>query len=211
MEIKLENVSKRFKNENVLNGISYSFESGKIYSIVGRNGSGKSVLLKIIAGLYLQDKGNVLFDNKNYNMINEIPDNLGIVIEQPSFINDLTGLENLKLLASIRNVATERDIVESLEIVNLKDDMNKKYSKYSLGMRQKLSIAQAIMEQQKVILLDEPFNGIDRQSVVAIKEYLKKVKNEDKLIIITTHIMDDVVDLSDVMLYIEDGMLNEKD
>lgn len=211
MEIKLENVSKRFKNENVLNGISYSFESGKIYSIVGRNGSGKSVLLKIIAGLYLQDKGNVLFDNKNYNMINEIPDNLGIVIEQPSFINDLTGLENLKLLASIRNVATERDIVESLEIVNLKDDMNKKYSKYSLGMRQKLSIAQAIMEQQKVILLDEPFNGIDRQSVVAIKEYLKKAKNEDKLIIITTHIMDDVVDLSDVMLYIEDGKLNEKD
>lgn len=211
MEIKLENVSKRFKNENVLNGISYSFESGKIYSIVGRNGSGKSVLLKIIAGLYLQDKGNVLFDNKNYNMINEIPNNLGIVIEQPSFINDLTGLENLKLLASIRNVATERDIVESLEIVNLKDDMNKKYSKYSLGMRQKLSIAQAIMEHQKVILLDEPFNGIDRQSVVAIKEYLKKVKNEDKLIIITTHIMDDVVDLSDVMLYIEDGMLNEKD
>ena len=211
MEIKLENVSKRFKNENVLNGISYSFESGKIYPIVGRNGSGKSVLLKIIAGLYLQDKGKVLFDNKNYNMINEIPDNLGIVIEQPSFINDLTGLENLKLLASIRNVATERDIVESLEIVNLKDDMNKKYSKYSLGMRQKLSIAQAIMEHQKVILLDEPFNGIDRQSVVAIKEYLKKVKNEDKLIIITTHIMDDVVDLSDVMLYIEDGMLNEKD
>ena len=211
MEIKLENVSKRFKNENVLKGISYSFESGKIYSIVGRNGSGKSVLLKIIAGLYLQDKGNVLFDNKNYNMINEIPNNLGIVIEQPSFINDLTGLENLKLLASIRNVATERDIVESLEIVNLKDDMNKKYSKYSLGMRQKLSIAQAIMEQQKVILLDEPFNGIDRQSVVAIKEYLKKAKNEDKLIIITTHIMDDVVDLSDVMLYIEDGMLNEKD
>ena len=211
MEIKLENVSKRFKNENVLNGISYSFESGKIYSIVGRNGSGKSVLLKIIAGLYLQDKGKVLFDNKNYNMINEIPDNLGIVIEQPSFINDLTGLENLKLLASIRNVATERDIVESLEIVNLKDDMNKKYSKYSLGMRQKLSIAQAIMEHQKVILLDEPFNGIDRQSVVAIKEYLKRVKNEDKLIIITTHIMDDVVDLSDVMLYIEDGMLTEKD
>lgn len=211
MEIKLENVSKRFKNENVLKGISYSFESGKIYSIVGRNGSGKSVLLKIIAGLYLQDKGNVLFDNKNYNMINEIPDNLGIVIEQPSFINDLTGLENLKLLASIRNVATERNIVESLEIVNLKDDMNKKYSKYSLGMRQKLSIAQAIMEHQKVILLDEPFNGIDRQSVVAIKEYLKRVKNEDKLIIITTHIMDDVVDLSDVMLYIEDGMLNEKD
>lgn len=211
MEIKLENVSKRFKNENVLKGISYSFESGKIYSIVGRNGSGKSVLLKIIAGLYLQDKGNVLFDNKNYNMINEIPDNLGIVIEQPSFINDLTGLENLKLLASIRNVATERDIVESLEIVNLKDDMNKKYSKYSLGMRQKLSIAQAIMEHQKVILLDEPFNGIDRQSVVAIKEYLKRVKNEDKLIIITTHIMDDVTDLSDVMLYIEDGMLNEKD
>ena len=201
MEIKLENVSKRFKNENVLNGISYSFESGKIYSIVGRNGSGKSVLLKIIAGLYLQDKGNVLFDNKNYNMINEIPDNLGIVIEQPSFINDLTGLENLKLLASIRNVATERDIVESLEIVNLKNDMNKKYSKYSLGMRQKLSIAQAIMEHQKVILLDEPFNGIDRQSVVAIKEYLKRVKNEDKLIIITTHIMDDVVDLSDVMLW----------
>ena len=211
MEIKLENVSKRFKNENVLKGISYSFESGKIYSIVGRNGSGKSVLLKIIAGLYLQDKGKVLFDNKNYNMINEIPDNLGIVIEQPSFINDLTGIENLKLLASIRNVATERDIVESLEIVNLKDDMNKKYSKYSLGMRQKLSIAQAIMEHQKVILLDEPFNGIDRQSVVAIKEYLKRVKNEDKLIIITTHIMDDVVDLSDVMLYIEDGMLNEKD
>ena len=108
---------------------------------------------------------------------------------------------------------TIKEVLDEIKKQNneLKDDMNKKYSKYSLGMRQKLSIAQAIMEHQKVILLDEPFNGIDRQSVVAIKEYLKRVKNEDKLIIITTHIMDDVVDLSDVMLYIEDGMLNEKD
>lgn len=210
MEIKLDKISKTFNNDLVLNNLSYKFSDKKIYGIVGRNGSGKSVLLKIICGLYNQDSGEVLINGKKYDD-NQVYQEFGIVIESPSFIDDLSGFENLKLLASINDKISDEDINYYIDIVGLKNEKNKKYSDYSMGMCQKLAIAQAIMEDQDIILLDEPFNGIDRQSVDKIKKYLVELKNKNKIIIMTTHILDDVKDFCDVILKIEDASLDNYD
>ena len=175
MKIKIKDLSKKFNNDVVFSNLNIEFESGKIYGIVGRNGSGKSVLLKMIVGLYLEDSGEILFNNINYNKEKKFPENVGIVIESPAFISDLTGFDNLKLLASLQKKVNDEEILNTMRIVNLEQDKDKKYGKYSLGMKQKLSLAQAFMENPNIILLDEPFNGIDRQSVVKIKDYLKKM------------------------------------
>lgn len=210
MKIKIKDLSKKFNNDVVFSNLNIEFESGKIYGIVGRNGSGKSVLLKMIAGLYLEDSGEILFNNINYNKEKKFPENVGIVIESPSFISDLTGFDNLKLLANLQKKVNDEEILNTMRIVNLEQDKDKKYGKYSLGMKQKLSLAQAFMENPNILLLDEPFNGIDRQSVVKIKDYLKKMRNNDKLIIITTHISDDIENFADKVLYLEDGSFYEK-
>ncbi len=210
MKIKIKDLSKKFNNDVVFSNLNIEFESGKIYGIVGRNGSGKSVLLKMIVGLYLEDSGEILFNNINYNKEKKFPENVGIVIESPAFISDLTGFDNLKLLASLQKKVNDEEILNTMRIVNLEQDKDKKYGKYSLGMKQKLSLAQAFMENPNIILLDEPFNGIDRQSVVKIKDYLKKMRNNDKLIIITTHISDDIENFADKVLYLEDGSFYEK-
>ena len=210
MKIKIKDLSKKFNNDVVFFNLNIEFESGKIYGIVGRNGSGKSVLLKMIVGLYLEDSGEILFNNINYNKEKKFPENVGIVIESPAFISDLTGFDNLKLLASLQKKVNDEEILNTMRIVNLEQDKDKKYGKYSLGMKQKLSLAQAFMENPNIILLDEPFNGIDRQSVVKVKDYLKKMRNNDKLIIITTHISDDIENFADKVLYLEDGSFYEK-
>ena len=187
--------------------IYYKFVSGNIYGILGRNGFGKSVLLKIISGLCKQEQGKVSYDEIDYNVGNVFPRDVGISIEDPSFLNNLTGFDNLELLASIQNKIGKDDINKILNIANLTEEKDKKYKKYSLGMKQKLSLAQAFMENPKVILLDELFNGIDRVSVDKIKSYLLVLKKEDVLIIITIHIKDDIVGLCDVLLELEDGKL----
>lgn len=148
-----------------------------------------------------------MYDEIDYNDGNDFPRDVGISIEDPSFLNNLTGFDNLELLASIQNKIGKEDINEILNIVNLTEEKDKKYKKYSLGMKQKLSLAQAFMKNPKVILLDEPFNGIDRVSVDKIKSYLLVLKKEDVLIIITIHIKDDIVGLCDVLLELEDGKL----
>ena len=145
-----------------------------------------------------------------YNNDKLFPDFIGACIEYPGFINDLSGLDNLMLLADIRKMITRDDVLEILKIVGLFNDKDKKYANYSLGMRQKLIIAQALMENPKVIILDEPFNGIDRESVKKIQEELLRRRKDGTLIIITTHIHEDIDELCDKVLYLEDGKLNEK-
>ena len=210
MKLEIKNITKSFRKEEVLKDISYTFIDKMIYGIVGINGSGKSVLLKIITGLYKADKGEILFDNINYNNDKLFLDFIGDCIEYPVFINDLSGLDNLMLLADIRKIITKEEILETLRIVGLFNDKDKKYGDYSLGMRQKLSIAQALMENPKVIILDEPFNGIDRESVKKIQEELIRRKENGTLIIITTHIHEDIDELCDKVLYLENGKLNDK-
>lgn len=209
MKIELKNVSKKFKNNIVINNVSVTFESGNIYGFYGRNGSGKSVLQKIISGLYLPTSGEVLLDGININEKELYPSNMRILIEKPAFFSDLSGLDNLKLLADINKIIDEEKIIEVLELVNLKDEMHKKYSKYSLGMKQKLGIAQAIMENPDILILDEPFNGIEQATVDKLIEYLLKKREEGKLIIISTHIKEDLTKLSNYIYVFDNGSINK--
>lgn len=209
MKIELKNVSKKFKNNIVINNVSVTFESGNIYGFYGRNGSGKSILQKIISGLYLPTSGEVLLDGININEKELYPSNMRILIEKPAFFSDLSGLDNLKLLADINKIIDEKKIIEVLELVNLKDEMHKKYSKYSLGMKQKLGVAQAIMENPDILILDEPFNGIEQATVDKLIEYLLKKKEEGKLIIISTHIKEDLTKLSDYIYVFDNGSIKK--
>ncbi|CDE38084.1 aBC-type multidrug transport system ATPase component [Mycoplasma sp. CAG:472] len=191
MKIVLENVCKSFNHNLVLDKINVTFESGKIYGLNGRNGSGKSVLLKLLCGIYNVSDGSILYDGKP---IKEaiIANKVRALIEKPSFFPDLTGFENLQLLAKIQNIISDEDILKAMEIVNLSSEKDKKFSKYSLGMKQKLGIAQVIMENPDVLFLDEPFNGVDTVSIKKIIDFLKVLKKEGKLIIISSHISEDL-------------------
>lgn len=206
--IKIENLTKIYDENKILDDISITFEEGKIYGIVGKNGSGKSVLLKTICGFIRPDKGEILFDNINIVKKQTFPPETGAMFENSGFIPNISGFENLKLLASINNIISEEEILKSVDIVNLKEDINKKYYKYSLGMRKKLGICQAIMENQKYIILDEPFNGIDEESLKKIKIQLNKIK-ENKIIIISTHIKEDIEKLCDEVYKISNGKINK--
>lgn len=206
--IKIENLTKIYDENKILDDISITFEEGIIYGIVGKNGSGKSVLLKTICGFIRPDKGEILFDNINIVKKQTFPPETGAMFENSGFIPNISGFENLKLLASINNIISEEEILKSVDIVNLKEDINKKYYKYSLGMRKKLGICQAIMENQKYIILDEPFNGIDDESLKKIKIQLNKIK-ENKIIIISTHIKEDIEKLCDEVYKISNGKINK--
>ncbi len=203
--IEIRNVCKSFKNNIILNDINMKLEEGNIYGFVGRNGSGKTVLLKIICGLYMPDSGSVLFDGENFNEFNKFVPNLRALIEKPTFFSDLTGYENLEALARIQNKIGKAEIEEALKIVNLYNEKDKKFSKYSLGMKQKLGIAQAIMEDPKILILDEPFNGIENETVLKISKYLLEEKSKGKIIIISSHIMEDLNNLSATLYLFDNG------
>lgn len=209
MKIELKNVSKTFKNNTVINNVSATFESGNIYGFYGRNGSGKSVLQKIISGLYVPTSGEVLLDGVNINDAKLYPNTMRILIEKPAFFPDMSGLDNLKLLADINKIIDEKKILEVLDLVNLTSEMNKKYSKYSLGMKQKLGVAQAIMEDPDIIILDEPFNGIEQATVDKLINYLLQKKEEGKLIIVSTHIKEDLERLSDNIYMFDNGTITQ--
>ena len=210
MEIAVKNLTKSFKGIKILNNVNITFKSKKIIALVGRNGSGKSVLLKLLCGLYLPTEGEILFDNINYNLNDEYPPNTRALIEKPAFMDELTGFENLKLLAKIQNLISDKEINESLKIVNLYDDKDKKFKYYSLGMKQKLGIAQVIMENPDVMIFDEPFNGIEKRTAEKLRKYLKEKKEEGKLIIIATHIKEDVEELADLVYEVDDGNVKKQ-
>ncbi len=209
MQFKIKNLSKDFKKVRVVNNVTVTFNSGNIYGIVGRNGSGKSVFLKLICAFYIPSEGIILQDNFNYIEKNSFPKDTRALIEKPNFISNISGFENLKLLASIQNKITDDKILETLKKVDLYEERNKKYGEYSLGMKQKLGIAQVLMEEPKCLILDEPFNGIDRKSVEKIKKILLEEKNNGKLIIITSHIKEDIETLSDYIYEFDCGVLQK--
>ncbi|MCI9434425.1 MAG: ABC transporter ATP-binding protein [Bacilli bacterium] len=197
MRIDVKNVTKAFKQITILENINMTFESGKIYGLIGRNGSGKSVFLKMLCGFYSPTNGEILFDNINCIKQQIFPLNTRALIEKPDFISDLSGYENLELLAKIQNKIGKDEIIEALKKVNLLEDMDKKFSKYSLGMKQKLGIAQVLMENPEVMILDEPFNGIEDDTVDFLRDLLIKEKKNGKIIILATHIKDDVLKIVD--------------
>lgn len=205
--IVVKEVSKSFDDAEVLHDINLEFKEGHIYGFVGRNGSGKSVLFKIMCGLYFPTTGSVIIDGVDIHKNNIFPNNMRVLIEKPNFLPNLTGLDNLKLLASIQNKITEDDIIDILNKLNLKDDMNKLYHKYSLGMKQKLAIAQVLMEDPEIMIFDEPFNGIEEKTVKIIKNILLEEKKKKKIILIASHIKDDIEQLADIVYLMDDGKI----
>lgn len=209
MKLEIKNLSKKFKDVYVLKDINLTFESGKTYGFTGRNGSGKSVLLKIICGFYTPSTGEVLLDNYNYILNNDFPKSTRCLIEKPNFLPDLTGYENLKLLASIENKIGDKEIMDTIEKLNLKEEINKKYGKYSLGTKQKLGIAQVLMEDPKLIVLDEPLNGIENETAKEVRKILNEEKKKDKIIIVASHIKEDIDTLADVVYNIDNGIVEK--
>ncbi len=209
--IEIKNITKSYDERKILDDISINFEEGKIYGIIGQNGSGKSVLLKVMSGFITPDQGTIIYDGKDINKEETFPDNTGVLLDNSGFVPNLTGFDNLKLLATINKTIDDNEIIEELKNVNLLEEKDKKYYKYSLGMRKKLGICQAIMEHQKYVILDEPFSGIDKGSLAMIYDYLKKIKSEGRTLIISTHTSDRAKDLYDEIYELEEGKLNKID
>ncbi len=209
MKIEIKNVTKKFKENTVIKNTTLTFEGGHIYGLFGRNGSGKSVFQKLVCGLYTPTTGQILLDGKDINEKNAYPTNIRGQIENPSFFPDMSGFQNLELLAEIQNKIGKEEILKALDTVNLTTEKDKNFSKYSLGMKQKLGVAQVIMEDPDIIVLDEPFNGIERKTVDKIIDYLITKKEEGKLIIVSTHIMDDLKRLADINYEFDDGEITE--
>ncbi len=195
--VEVRNVWKSFGKEQVLKGISLSIPPGSIYGVVGNNGSGKTVLMKCICGFMKCDRGMVLVDGRQVGKEVDFPDSLGVIIETPGFISNISGYKNLKILASLKGRIGKREIRDTLERVGLSPDMKKPVAKYSLGMRQRLGIAQAIMEDPGVLVLDEPFNGLDQHGVVEIRALLKELKAAGKAILLASHNAQDIEELCD--------------
>lgn len=205
MRIDVKNLSKEFNGIKVLDNVNLQFEEGKIYGLIGRNGSGKSVFLKILCNFYAPTYGEVLFDNINIYKENIFPPETRALIEKPSFLPDVTGFDNLKLLASIQNRISDEEILNTLKKLNLIEDKDKKYKNYSLGMKQKLGIAQVLMENPKIIILDEPFNGIENATAKKVRDILKSEAKSGKIIILASHIKEDIEELADVVYEFDCG------
>ena len=205
MKIEINNLSKTLDNNIILDNINMSLESGNIYGFIGRNGSGKTMLLKVICGFVKPTSGTILINDENALANNYFNNEIRALIEKPNFINNLSGFDNLKLLASINNKIDDKTILTWLDKVDLLEEKDKLYSKYSLGMKQKLGIVQALMEDTKIILLDEPLNGIDENSINIIRNILLEEKNKDKLIIIATHIKEDIEKLCNIIYHFDSG------
>lgn len=195
--IIVENVSKSFGKEQVLNNINFTIPPGSIYGVVGNNGSGKTVLMKCICGFMKCDTGKIIVNGKQVGREVDFPDHLGVIIETPGFIPNLSGYKNLKILAALKGRIGKTKIRETLQRVGLQPDLKKPVAKYSLGMRQRLGIAQAIMEDPSVLVLDEPFNGLDKYGVVEIRALLKELKAAGKSILLASHNAQDIEELCD--------------
>jgi ABC-2 type transport system ATP-binding protein len=205
--IKVDKVIKKFGSDIALNNVSIEFERGKIYGIVGRNGSGKTVLFKTIIGFLKPTSGRVFVGGKEIGKDTDFDDNIGIIIETPGFLSSYSGYKNLEYLASIKNMIGKKEIKESMERVGLDPGSKKKVGKYSLGMRQRLGIAQAIMENPDILILDEPMNGLDNQGVEDVREILLNIKDEGKTIILASQNKEDIEVLCDEVYDMDHGKL----
>lgn len=208
--IQLQNVTKRIKENTVLDNVSYTFKSGLVYGLYGQNGSGKTMLLRAISGLINLDSGSIFIDGEKLHDKIEFPPETGIVIENMELLPECSAKRNLQMLAKIKNIADEKDISFSLERVGLDPDSDKKVKKFSLGMKQRLNIAQAIFENQKIILLDEPTNALDEDAVQLIYKIIREEKSRGATIIVATHHKEDLKEVCDVILKIAEGKIVEE-
>lgn len=207
--IKLEQVTKGYQGNPLFADVDLTIQKGDIVGITGPNGSGKSVLFKMICGFIHPDAGTITVRNEQLGPTRRFPENVGVIIDRPGYIAHKSGFENLKQLAAIRKVITDVDIEQAMRTVGLQPGNRQKVKQYSLGMKQKLAIAQAIMEQQDILILDEAFNALDHDSVLRLRELLLSFKKEGKTIILTSHNQQDIDALCDSVYRINQGRLEQ--
>ena len=205
MKISVKDVSREMKSNIILNNINLQFESGKIYGLCDHNGSGKTMLLRAIAGLIEIDHGEIMIDGNTLHKDIDYPPEMGLIIETPTFFKYYTGMENLQYLAEIKNKISKNDIIEALKRVGLDSNDRRTVAKYSLGMKQRLAIAQAVMEKPQLILLDEPTNALDPDAVIQFKKMMEEEKRRNACIIIATHNHQDIDELFDEKIYLNSG------
>lgn len=209
-EIIIENLSKTIKNNKILDNVNLTFESGHVYGLVGRNGSGKTMLLRAICGLIFPDSGKVIIDGKQLHKDISFPESCGIIIENTDLLPNFSAFDNLKMLLEIKNTANDNMIKSAIKSVGLDPDSKKKVKTFSLGMKQRLSIAQTLFEDPDILLLDEPTNALDEDGVNDVRRILLEQKKKNKLIIIASHNKEDISLLSDTVISVSNGRFQRK-
>lgn len=203
--ISVKNAKKKYKETTALNNVSVDFEKGKIHGVIGRNGSGKTVLFKAICGFIKLDSGQILIENEPVKPA--LQQDIGIIIEEPGFVGSLNAFKNLKLLASIHKKITDEKMKETIKLVGLDPNSKKHVSKFSLGMKHRLAIAQAIMENPPLLILDEPMNGLDKQGVSDMREVFKQLNKQGTTIVLSSHYSEDIEFLCDTVHEMDNGMI----
>ena len=209
-EIIIENLSKTIKNNKILDNVNLTFESGHVYGLVGRNGSGKTMLLRAICGLIFPDSGKVIIDGKQLHKDISFPESCGIIMENTDLLPNFSAFDNLKMLSEIKNTANDNMIKSAIKSVGLDPDSKKKVKTFSLGMKQRLSIAQTLFEDPDILLLDEPTNALDEDGVNDVRRILLEQKKKNKLIIIASHNKEDISLLSDTVISVSNGRFQRK-
>lgn len=207
-QIEIKNVTKIIKHNTVIDNVSLTVNSGKITGLKGVNGSGKTMLMRLVSGLILPTSGEIIIDGETLGKDITFPRSIGTLIENPAFLDNYSGFQNLKLLASIQGKISDEEIREAIIAVELNPDDKKKFRKYSLGMKQRLGIAAAVMEHPDIIILDEPTNALDSDGVQMVKRILQKEKERGALILISCHDLDILKELSDVIYLMNVGRLS---
>lgn len=205
--IVVDNIILIIKNAEILKSVNVEFEKGKIHGLIGRNGSGKTMLMKCICGFVKPTSGTIFVDGKQIGKDCDFPDNVGIIIETPGFIPYYSGYKNLKLLADLNRKIGSDKIKETMQKVGLDPELKRHVKKYSLGMRQRLGLAQAIMENPDILILDEPMNGLDKDGVADMRKYLLELKKQGKTILIASHSSEDIEILCDTVCEMDKGVL----
>lgn len=207
--IKVEDLNLTIKKTEILKNVNISFHSGKIHGLIGRNGSGKTMLMKCICGFIKPTSGEIHVNDKKVGKDCDFPDNLGIIIETPGFIPYYSGYKNLKLLADLNKKIGSDKIKETMQKVGLDPNLKRHVKKYSLGMRQRLGLAQAIMEDPDILILDEPMNGLDKEGVADMRKYLLELREQGKTILIASHSSEDIEVLCDTVSEMDKGVLTK--
>lgn len=208
--IEIKSITKKFQEYKVLDNVSLTFEKGKIHGVIGRNGSGKTVLFKCICGFLKVDIGEIFIEGKKLGKDIEAPSDVGVIIENPGFLPGYNGYQNLNFLCGIKKKVSRQDIMNVMERVGLDGKSKKHVGKYSLGMKQRLGIAQAIMEDPSLLILDEPMNGLDNQGVQDVRTLLTELKKEGKTILLASHNKEDISVLCDTVVEFDKGRIVEK-
>jgi len=207
--IKIDGLSLKIKTADILKNVNVEFEKGKIHGLIGRNGSGKTMLMKCICGFVKPTNGRVTVAGKQIGKNCDFPENVGIIIETPGFIPYYSGYKNLKLLADLNKKIDGEKIKETMKQVGLDPALKRHVRKYSLGMRQRLGLAQAIMEDPELLILDEPMNGLDKDGVSDMRKYLLDLKDQGKTILIASHSAEDIEILCDTVCEMDKGILSK--